>query len=93
MCTDVAGISTLRDSAVGVWRTIGVDLLGAVILVITFALLALHTGLDLRSDTDAVANLDCADFGADLDGLSNDFMTDTKGQRHLTPAAIDAVDV
>jgi hypothetical protein len=93
MSADVGRVPALRNGAVWIWGAVGVDLLGAIVLVVALALLAFHAGLNLCSNTDAVTDLDCGNLGSNLDGLANDLMTDAQGERHLTPTASDAVDV
>ena len=61
--------------------------MGAVVLVVACALLALQAGPNLGSNADAVANVDARHLVADLHGISNDLVANTKRERHLAPAA------
>jgi hypothetical protein len=65
----------------------------AVILVVALALWALQAGPDLSTNTDSVADLDSLDLGADLDGMTNNFVTDADRHGSFTPAAVDSVDI
>lgn len=75
MASDMAGVSTLRNSAAAVLSTVCVDLVGAVVLVVVFALLASKVGANLGTNTGAVTNLDPGDLVADLDDLANDLVS------------------
>lgn len=59
----------------------------AVVFLVSLAVAAVQVGLDLGTDTDAVADLDSLDVLADLDGLANDLVADANGERALAPAA------
>jgi hypothetical protein len=52
--TDVRSIATLRDSAIGVRGSVSVYRIGAVILLISLAVIAGQVCLDLSADTDSV---------------------------------------
>lgn len=56
-----------------------------VVLLVCLAVHAGKIGSDLSSYTDPVANLDGSDFASDLDGLSNNFVSDTDWKRNLAP--------
>lgn len=68
-------------------------LLLAVRLVVLLALRAVQAGRDLRTNADAVANLDGRHLGADLDGRSDDFMAGNDGVVLVAPAARHGVEV
>jgi len=75
-----------------IWCIICIDLVGTIVLVVCFALLALHTGLHLRSDAYAITNFTCRDFFADPNDLANDFVADAEGRGgKITPSACDGV--
>lgn len=62
------------------------NLVGAVVLVIRLAVLALQAGPDLSTDADPVAYFDFGDFIADLDGFADDFVADAKREARFTPS-------
>ena len=93
VCPNVAGVATLRDRAIRVRRSVGVHHVGAVVLLIAFAIDASHVRLDLSSHTDAVADFDGGDILADLDRAADDFVADAQRERDFAPAAGDRVDV
>jgi hypothetical protein len=69
-------------------------LVRAVILLVVLALGAGEIGTNLSADTRAVTNLDLCDFGADLDNLTNDLVSDAEGKGNLrSPASTDGVDI
>ena len=47
-------VTTLSDGAVGVGGSVGVDRVGAVVLLIGLAVIASQIRLNLRADTDSV---------------------------------------
>lgn len=53
------------------------DHMGAVVLVVGLALRALQARPHLRTNANPIANLHVFHFGPNLDGLSNDFMSNT----------------
>jgi len=65
----------------------------AVVLIVAFAVLALQAGLDLSTNTNAVANLDSRHLITNFDGLANHLMSDTERQWCFSPATCDGVDV
>lgn len=69
------------------------NFLGAIVLVVHLAGLALHARPDLSSNADAVANLDRCHLVADLDGFANDFVSHTERHRGTSPASTDSVDI
>jgi hypothetical protein len=90
----MAGVATLCHSAIGVLRSICVNRVGAVVLLVRLAVVAGQIGTNLRTNTSAVANLELGDLGADLDDLSNDLVPYAERQRDvLSPATGDGVDV
>jgi hypothetical protein len=91
---DVARITTLGNGAIGVLRAVCVDRVGAVVLLVGFAVVAREVGTNLGTNAGAVANLDVLDRGSDLDDLANDLVAYTERERDvLAPAAGDGVDV
>ena len=74
----VGGIAShgLARLGLAVDGAVGVDSLGAVVLVVVVALLAVTAGVCLSTDTDAVTDLDVLDVASNLDGLADDFVTD-----------------
>ena len=50
--------------------------MGAVVLIITLALLALQARPDLSTDSDAVTDFDGLDLVANLDGVANNLVSD-----------------
>lgn len=94
MCTDMAGIATLGDSAVWIWGSVSVDLVGAVVLLVRFALCASQIGCDLRANTSSVSNLEVLDLGSHLHDSANDLVTNAEREWDvLAPATSDCVDV
>lgn len=94
MCADVAGVSTLRDSAVSVLSTVCVDLVWAVVLLVRLAVVAGKIGTNLSTNTSAVTNLNLGDLGADLDNLADDLVSYAERQRNVfSPSTSDGVDV
>jgi len=90
----MARVATLRKCAIHWPRcTVRVDLVGAVVLLVRLAVAAGQVGANLCTNTDTVADLDGLHIFADLDCLSDDLVADADGQRSLTPAAVDGVDV
>lgn len=74
--------------------TVCVDLVGAVVLVVTLALLASKVGANLSTNTGTVANLDLGDLAADLDDLANDLMSYAERKRNvLSPPSGDGVNI
>lgn len=93
MCSDVAGVATLRDGAVFVWCAECVNAVGAVVLLIRLAVVASQVCADLRTDTDTVADFDGLDVFANLDRLAYHLVADADGQWAVAPAAVDGVDI
>jgi hypothetical protein len=94
MHTDVARVTSLCYSAVRVLGTVGIDLVGAVVLLVVLALVASKIGTDLGTRTSAVANLDLGDLGSDLDDAANDLVSYAEGKRNvLSPSTSDGVDI
>lgn len=72
------------------------NLVRTVVLVVRFALWALQASPDLSSNTNTVSDLDGGNFGANLDGLSDDFVTNAEGvggKITAGPTSSDAVDI
>lgn len=65
----------------------------AIVLIVALALRALEARPDLRSDADAVADLDRLDGGPDFHGLADDLVADADGRGRVAPAARDGVHV
>ena len=64
-----------------------------VVLVITFALLALQARPDLSPDTDAISDLAAGHLVANLDCVANDLVANADRKRGSSPAAIDCVNI
>jgi hypothetical protein len=52
VCTNVRRVTTLRDGAIGVRCTVGVDGVGAVVLLVSLTVVAGQVGTNLSTDTD-----------------------------------------
>ena len=65
----------------------------AIVLLVCLAELALQACLDLSAHTDTISNFDTSHFVANLDGLAYDLVTDADGQRAISPATVDRVDI
>jgi hypothetical protein len=52
VCTNVRRVTTLRDGAIGVRCTVGVDGVGAIVLLVSLAVVAGQVGTNLSTDTD-----------------------------------------
>ena len=65
----------------------------AIILLIRLAELAFQACPDLSADTDTVTNLDGSHLVADFNGLANDLVADTNGERAVAPSASNGVNV
>jgi hypothetical protein len=92
--TDVARVTTLCNGTIVVLRAVGVYRVGAVVLLVGFAVVAREIGTDLGTNTGAVADLDILNSRADLDDLANDLVAYAERERDiLAPAASDGVDV
>ena len=66
---------------------------GAVVLIVTLAILAFQTTPDLSADTGSVANLERRDFWSNFYDLANNLVTDGERCGSITPASGDGVDV
>jgi len=64
------------------------NLLGAVVFVVRLAVIALHTGLNLSTDTDTVSNFACSDPLSDRNDLANDFVSYAEGRSLAFKSAI-----
>ena len=67
--------------------------MGAVVLVVALALLALQTRPDLSSNTNTIPDLCAGDLVADLDSLANDLMSNTDGQGDFAPSSSDSMNI
>ena len=74
-------------------RTVGINLIWAIVLLIRFAVVASEIGADLCSNTHAVANFHSLHTVADLDGLADDLVTDTDGDWAFAPTSVDSMDI
>jgi hypothetical protein len=75
-------------------RSIRINHVRTIVLVVLFAVLALHAGLDLGSDADAVAWFADCYFGADAEDFADYFVADADGGcGEVAPAAGYGVDV
>jgi hypothetical protein len=95
MCANVTREPALRDSAIRtVRRTVGVDLVGAVILVVRFAVRAGQIGRDLCTNTSTIADLKPGDLRSNFDDLADNLVSYTQRERNvLAPATGDRVNV
>ena len=67
--------------------------MGAIILLIRLAKLALKTRSNLSSYTDAISDLDGRDFVTDFDGFTDDLVSYANWQWAISPATSDGVDI
>ena len=65
----------------------------AVVFLISLAQLAFQTRSNLRTDTDAISNLDGGYFGANFDGLANNLVANADWKWTVTPTSSDSVNV
>ena len=92
--TNVRRVTSLGDGAVGVLSTVGIDLVGAVVLLVGLAVVAGKIGANLSTDTSAVSNLDAGDLVTDLDNLADNLVSYAKRKRKLlSPSSSDGVDI
>lgn len=75
------------------WSTVGVNLLGTVVLIVRPAVHTLHARPDLSTDTNSVAFLEPGDLVTNLEDLSNNLVADTERKRSITPSTSDGVNV
>lgn len=61
-----------------IWSIIGVNLGWAVVLIVRFALWALHAGLDLSSNTNTVTDFAGCDLLSNTNDSADDFVSNTK---------------
>lgn len=66
---------------------------GAIILLICFAELALQTRLDLSTDANTVSNFHSRDLITDFNSLANDLVTDADWEWAVSPTASNGVDI
>lgn len=81
------------ESSIQVRRTVGINLVLAVRLIVVLALLALQARVHLSTDTDALADLGHGDLLANLEDLANDLVADSERVRAASPVAGDGVHV
>ena len=87
-------VTALGNSAIGILRSVGVELIRAVVLVIRFADRAREVGTDLSANTNTVSNLDVLDLGANSDGLANDLVSYAEREWNVcSPTTIDLVNI
>ena len=86
-------VSSLRDRTIFVRGTKRINAVRAIILLISFAVVASEIRLDLRTDADAVADFDGLHALASLDDLTDDLVADADWQWTVAPSAIDGVDI
>lgn len=87
------GETTLSGGAIFELGAVGVDLVGAVVLLVSLAVVAGQVCADLSSYADTVADLDGLDRLADLDGTADDLVAGYDRQGCFAPAAGDGVDI
>jgi len=93
VCANVRGISSLGNGSIWIRRAIGIDGVGAIVLLISLAVLACQIGTNLRANTNPVSDLNILDGLSDLDRLANDFVADTDRQWDFTPTSSYGVDI
>ena len=92
--TNVRRVTSLGDGAVGVLSTVGIDLVGAVVLLVGLAVVAGKIGANLSTGSHTVANLVLGDLASDLDDAANDLVSYAERERNvLAPSTGDGVDV
>jgi hypothetical protein len=92
--TDVAGVTTLGHRTICMFRAVRVNRVGAVVLLVRFAVVAREVSTDLSTNASAIANLYVLNLGADSDDLADDLVAYTERKRDvLAPAAGNSVDV
>jgi hypothetical protein len=90
----MAGVSTLGNSAIRVLRAVGINLIGAIVLLVGLAVVAREIGATLSANTNSVSNLDVLDLGADLDSFPDDLVAYAERQRDvLAPSTSDGVKI
>jgi hypothetical protein len=92
MRPNVAGIATLGDSSIWVFRSISIDLAGAVVFLIRFAIGAIQISANLRANTSPVANFEVFDFRADLDNFADNLVPYAEREWNIfAPATSDCM--
>lgn len=92
--TNVRRVTSLGDGAVGVLGTVGIDLVGAVVLLVGLAVVAGKIGANLSTRSHTVADLVLGDLTSDLDDAANDLVSYAERKRNvLAPSTSDGVDV
>jgi len=83
----------LGDSAIFVLGTVGVDLIRTVVFLIGLAVITAQVGSNLCTNTNTIADLDVFHLVTNLDGTTDDFVSDTKRKGSFSPAASDRVNI
>lgn len=65
----------------------------AIILVVTLALWTFQARPNLSTHAHSIPSLDRLDFGSNLDGVADDFVTDCQRHGSLAPPSIDCVHI
>jgi hypothetical protein len=78
-------------NSLNAWRK--VLTIGAVVLLVSLAVVALEARADLSANTDSVADLDSLHVFADLESAANDLVADTERHRSITPATYQRTNV
>jgi hypothetical protein len=91
---NVTGITSLCDGAVRVRRTVCVDGVWAVVLLVGLAVVASEISADLSPDTGAVADFEVLDLGANLNNLADDLVAYAERERDIvSPSSSDGVNI
>jgi len=93
MCTNMAGVTALRDGTIGIRCAVGIDLMGAIILISILAEIALKASSYLSTNAYSISNLHSGDLVANSNGLANDFVADADGKRCLSPSTCNCVNI
>lgn len=94
MASLVRRVTTLRGvSGIQIRRTIGINLVLTVRLIVVLALLTLQARIHLRTDTNTLTDLGESDLVANLDDLADDLVADGEGVGTAAPVAGDGVQV
>ncbi len=93
MSADVACVTSLRNCSIFVWCSVGIDLIGAVVLLIGLAVFTCEICLNLCTNTDPVSDFDGLHIFADFDRLTNYFMTNAQWQWNFSPTTSDGVNI
>lgn len=94
MSADVTRVATLCNGAIGVGSTVGIDRVGAVVLLVGLAVSARKIGANLSANACAVANLEVLDLGAYFDNFADDLVSYAERERDFaSPTAGNGVNV